>query len=108
MGFQFTVGQDRAQDLKVSKNGHCQIEDSSADCVPFLGGWEWLFCLFCECGSTALETDTTSTCASFPIKVLLGKSECARDDGVTIQSPLKKAVRNGEPQMMPLFVCGVA
>ena len=38
----------------------------------------------------------------------LGKTECARDDGVVIQPPLKEAVRNGEPQMMPLFVCGVS
>jgi hypothetical protein len=38
----------------------------------------------------------------------LGKTECARDGGVMIQPPLKEAVRNGEPQMMPLFVCGVS
>jgi len=52
-----------------------------------------------------------STCASSPIKVLGSsweKLKCARDDGVVIQPPLKEAVRNGEPQMMPLFVCGVS
>ena len=35
----------------------CQIEQLSADCVRFVGGWEWLFCLFCASDSTALETD---------------------------------------------------
>jgi len=30
-----------------------------------------------------------------PDQVLLGKSECARDDGVTIQSPLKRLCVTG-------------
>lgn len=76
----------------------CQIEQSSADCVRFVGGLEWLFCLFCASDSTALETDAHGPCAhmrcvpctpSPPIKVLgsslawsVGILECARDDGV--------------------------
>jgi len=91
----------------------CQIEQPSADCVRFLGGWEWQFCLFCASDSTALETDAhghVPTCASCPIKVLgssLGIFQCARDDGVVNSISAEKAVRNGQARMMP-FVCFVA
>jgi hypothetical protein len=66
----------RAWDLKTPKwvsKMACQIQQLSAGCVRFLGGWEWLFCLFCVGDSTALETDAHAhmpTCASSPIKVL--------------------------------------
>ena len=85
----------------------CQIQHSSADCVRFLGGWEWLFCLFCAGDSTALETDAHAhmpTCVSSPDQgsgKQPGKPECARDDGVIFRSPLK---RQCVTAVMPLFV----
>jgi hypothetical protein len=78
--------------MGVRKMGF-QIEQSSADCVRFVGGLEWLFCLFCASDSTALETDAHGPCAHMccvPCPKVLGSSlawpvgnlECARDDGV--------------------------